>query len=132
MEDEEGKAHPPSGPAVRLWVSRGGGKRVPLERFVLDVKTGKSMKPVGWIFTGSREGYDPVRDAMVLQATITGNLVSLHHADATVLIQNPGGAGSGDRYRVNKSTFPPAGTVPPRGWKRLSLWAPMRCSISTM
>ena len=107
-EDEEGKATPPTGPKVRLWVRQKGRERVPLERFVLDVKTGKSMEPVGWIFTGSREGYDPTKDAMVLQATITRNLVSLHHADATVLLQNPAG---GDHYAANTSTRPPAGTV---------------------
>ena len=109
-EDEEGNVQPPSGPKVRLWVEREEEDRVPLERFVLDAQTGKSMEPVGWIFTGSREGYDPVKDAMVLQATITKNLVSLHHADASVLLQNSAGVGSENRYTVNTSTLPPAGT----------------------
>jgi len=44
---------PPRGPAVNVYVEVPGGKRIPIERLLVDKRTGRPMPKVQWRFTGS-------------------------------------------------------------------------------
>ncbi|MDA0842202.1 MAG: YdjY domain-containing protein, partial [Planctomycetota bacterium] len=82
----------PQGGKLRItieWKPDGALKSVPVEDFVLDVKTGKAMPAMDWAFTGSRMAVNPETGKTILQASVVMNLIALHHLDATVLIQNP-------------------------------------------
>ncbi|MBN1673799.1 MAG: acylphosphatase [Kiritimatiellae bacterium] len=47
----------------------------------------------------------------MLEAVLVKNLISLHHLDPTVLVQNPSEAGRDDnRYKANLAVLPEAGT----------------------
>jgi hypothetical protein len=46
----------PSGPEVKIYIETGTGpaaRRVPIEQTLVDIKTGKKMPKVKWLFTGS-------------------------------------------------------------------------------
>ena len=113
--EADGSHRSPSGPAVRITVIRetaDGPRRERVESFILDRKTGKPMPPVGWLFTGSQPGVDPQTGEAVLQVALTANLISLHHRDPTVLLQNPLPAGKDTlRYRPDPKALPRAGTA---------------------
>ena len=104
----------PEGGKLRVWVEWTEGekkRRETVESFVLDTKTQKPMEPVGWVFTGSKKANDPDSGEEVLQATIVKNLISLHHLDPSVLLQNPlEAAKEGGRYKSNLEALPAEGT----------------------
>ncbi|MDA1141128.1 MAG: YdjY domain-containing protein [Planctomycetota bacterium] len=104
----------PQGGKLRItieWKPDGALKSVPVEDFVLDVKTGKAMPAMDWAFTGSRMAVNPETGKTILQASVVMNLIALHHLDATVLIQNPLEDGRDDnRYKVNLKALPEEGT----------------------
>ena len=105
--DENDKPVMPTGGPVRLyleWKDK-SGKTITIrpEDMVYNINTKKRMRHVGWLFTGSVMGYfDPESDDEALQASISGNIVSLHHSDQSVLLQNPLKAGSAAKipYRL--------------------------------
>ncbi len=105
--DENDKSIMPTGGPVRLfleWKNK-SGKTMTIrpEDMVYNINTRKRMKYVGWLFTGSVMGYfDPESDDEVLQASISRNIISLHHGDQSVLLQNPLKAGSAAKipYRL--------------------------------
>jgi len=104
----------PEGSKVRIWVEWTDGekkRRETVESFVLDTKTQKPMEPVEWVFTGSKKANDPDSGKEVLQATIVQNLISLHHLDPSVLLQNPlEDAKEAGRYKSNLEALPAEGT----------------------
>jgi len=113
--EEDGQYVLPKGGGARIFVEWDDGKekrRVRAESFVLDSILKKPMREVDWTFTGSRQVRNPASGEMVLQAVMVKNLVSLHHEDATVLLQNPlEDAKQGNRYRLNKELLPKEGAA---------------------
>jgi hypothetical protein len=113
-ETDEGELLPPEGSRLRVFVETlggGGAPRRPIESFVLDTEKGGPMEPVEWVFAGSREGWDPETETTVLQVVIMKNLMGLYHADASVLVQNPGEeAATSHRYKPNREVLPAEGT----------------------
>lgn len=113
--DEADKYILPTGGRVTIsveWNRGGWGRRAPLETFVLDTATGQPMPSVEWIFTGSRQSRDPATGKTMLEALTVKNLISLHHLDPTVLIQNSLQAARDDgRYKANLAALPPEGTA---------------------
>jgi len=92
--DEKGKPILPTGDPVRLFVEwkdeEGKTQRIRAEEFIYSTKTKKRMQYVYWPFTGSEIGYfDPESDDEVLMTNVTKNVISLHHGDSSVLLQNP-------------------------------------------
>jgi acylphosphatase len=82
----------PKGGRVRVFVEYADGKetrRVRAEALVHDAVANKAMAETDWVFTGSRKANDPETGDPILQAMLVKNMASLHHTDATVLLQNP-------------------------------------------
>jgi len=113
-EDDDGNMHLPKGDRLRLhveWTVGGKERRAPIENFILDVKTGRPMRTVEWVFTGSSKGWDPETEKDVLEVAINKNLISLHHEDRSVLVQNPlKDAQESHRYKAYLKALPKAGT----------------------
>lgn len=111
---DQGMYRPPTGERLRIsvaWREDETAKRVPVESLILDRETGAPMPPVEWVFTGSRVTLDPATGREVLQASLTNNLIALHHRDPSVLIQNPLRQGGEPlRYKPDLARLPPAGT----------------------
>jgi len=92
--NEKGKPILPTGDPVRLFVEwkdeEGKTKRIRAEDLIYSTKTKKRMQYVHWPFIGSDIGYfDPESDEEVLMANVTKNVISLHHGDGSVILQNP-------------------------------------------
>lgn len=112
-EDDDGKAHPPSGGKLSIRVEWKDGEKPrsePIEAFIVDTTTGKAMAPVQWLFTGSKKGFVPALERPDFMVLNTNNLVALHHSDGTVLATNPTASTSGNRYKTNKDLLPKEGT----------------------
>jgi len=93
------------------WTQGEEQMKEPVESFILDKVTEKPMQPAGWVFTGSNKQKDPETGEEVLGVTATKNLVSLHHLDPTVLLQNPSKDARDDsRYKTNLEALPEEGT----------------------
>ena len=75
----EGK---PEGPEVRIALAfptpEGGERRLPIEQALIDRRTGRTMPPVRWHFTGSAmKQPDPEKPVVVYGADFTGTLISV-------------------------------------------------------
>jgi outer membrane protein assembly factor BamB len=73
---------PATGPEVRISLAVpgiGGRTRlIPIERTIVDVRTGKPLPPLRWLFTGSvLRQPDPDKDVKVYGADFSGTLVAL-------------------------------------------------------
>ncbi len=85
---------PPAGPAVKVYLEvpdvGGETRRVPIERTLVDMKTGKQPKGLQWRFTGSAvKQADPTKPAKVYGADLSGTLgVIFPVSDDTVLQTN--------------------------------------------
>jgi hypothetical protein len=109
-----GETEPPAGGKIRAfveWKEGGRDRREPIEAFVIDAHAGKPMEPRAWVFTGSREAYDPETDQDVLQVAMTKNVMTLYQEDSSVLIQNSLKAKDSHSYKPNKALLPKAGTA---------------------
>ena len=80
-----------TGPEVKLFLEIGFGaaaRRVPVERFLIDKKTGKPMPKVKWLFTGSAMlKTDPDKPA-VYGADETGTLIAIFPVTADTVFQS--------------------------------------------
>ena len=105
---------PPRGASLRVFVEYAdSGKRVrrSADEFVLLKKTGKSLEPGTWVFTGSRMTLDPETEKRVLEASLTKSLIGLHYMDSSPLIQNPRVEAKQENiYSANVKALPKAGT----------------------
>lgn len=113
--DESGKHIPPRGDKVRIFVewksSKGKIVRLRAEDLVYNKKTKKTMQHVNWVFAGSQFMEDPETEEQVLQAELTGSIVSTHHGDQTVILQNPLSEALDESiYTVNQKLAPKPGT----------------------
>ena len=73
---------PPQGPEVKIYLEfpgpDGQPKRVPIERTMVDIQTGKPLKTLKWRFTGSAlTKPDPNKDQTVYAADETGTLIAI-------------------------------------------------------
>ena len=78
------------GPALNVYIevpTSTGTRRVPVERTLIDPRSGKPMPKVKWIFTGSAlKKLDPQKDEMVYGADLTGTLIAIFPVtDETVM-----------------------------------------------
>ncbi|MFN3485818.1 MAG: YdjY domain-containing protein [Planctomycetota bacterium] len=104
---------PPEGGRLRIWVEWKEGeknRREPAETFVLDVLSGKPMDRKPWVFTGSREVFNPAEGKMTLGVLNTKNVIALYHNDATVLVQPSELAKDPHQFKVHKPACPREGT----------------------
>jgi outer membrane protein assembly factor BamB len=72
----------PSGPEVRLLLevpcANGRPRLIPIEKLMIDTRTGKTMPPLVWRFTGSvMRQPDPEKEERVYGADLSGTLISL-------------------------------------------------------
>ncbi len=77
-----GEAGAASGPEVRLLLefpgSDGKTQTVPIEKLMVDRRSGKPLPPLRWVFTGSvQKQPDPEKDEKVYGADLTGTLIAL-------------------------------------------------------
>ena len=113
--DDSGKHVPPSGDKVRIFIEwknpKGKTMHMRAEDLIHNKKTKKNMQYVDWIFAGSAFMEDPETEKQVLQAEYTGSIVSTHHGDHTVIIQNPLSEALDESiYSVNPKLAPKPGT----------------------
>lgn len=81
-----------SGPEVKVFLELPGlggvSKRTPIERALVDKKTGKSMPNLKWLFTGSvTKQPDPAKPDMVYAADLTGTLIGVFPVTDETVIQ---------------------------------------------
>ena len=98
---------------MKISVLLPGGKAVPIERTLVDRKTGKAMPPLKWRFTGSAmKQPDPNKPDKVYGADETNNLITVFPVTADVVIQS--GLTLKDssliKMETNKAVLPPEGT----------------------
>jgi hypothetical protein len=83
-----------SGPEVKIFLEVPGlggiSRRIPIEKTLLDKKTGKTMPPLKWIFTGSvMKQIDPAKPELTYAADMTGTLIGIFPVtDETVFQTN--------------------------------------------
>jgi len=114
-----GKGHGPvaAGPEIRISLQLhgdGGAPRViPIEKTLVDRKTGRPMPPVTWRFTGSAMRQpDPNKPAKVYGADLSGTLISVFPVtDETVLQSGLSMTEEGLLdLETNSNVLPPEGT----------------------
>lgn len=104
---------PATGDRVKISVQWKDGEKdrtEPVELFINDDETKKTMETPGWVFQGSKEGFVPDLGDVGLLVLTTKNLVGLYQGDGTPLLTNSAPLMSGHRYRVNKQLLPKEGT----------------------
>ncbi len=114
-DDESGNHVMPEGDKVRIFVEwedpKGKLARFRAEDLIYNKKTEKPMEHVSWLFVGSQFMEDPVTEEQVLQAELTGSIVSTHHGDQTVILQNPLPEATDESiYSVNSKLAPKPGS----------------------
>jgi hypothetical protein len=109
-EGEEGHAE---GPALKVSLVLPGGKTVPMEKTLIDKKTGKPMGTVKWIFTGSAMRQpDPNKPEQVYGADVASNLIMFFPMTPDVVIQSGLTVKESNliKLETNKAVLPPEGT----------------------
>lgn len=81
------------GPALAVFlelpVAGGATRRVPIEKAIVDRKTGKALPALKWFFTGSAmKQPDPEKDEKVYGADVSGTLISLFPVTDETVIQS--------------------------------------------
>jgi len=109
-EGEDGVAE---GPEVKVSVVLPGGKTVPIEKTLVDKKTGKAMPALHWKFCGSAmKQPDPNKPEKVYGADEAMNLITVFPVTADVVIQSNLTLKDSSliKMETNKSVLPPEGT----------------------
>ena len=84
----QGEGEKAEGPEVKVLLELPDGKQVPIEKTLLDKKTGKPMPKLKWLFTGSIMSQpNPEKDEKVYGADMTGTLVGIFPVTNQVVIQ---------------------------------------------
>ena len=84
----QGEGEKAVGPEVSVSLELPDGKKVPIEKTLLDKKTGKPMPKLKWYFTGSvMTQPNPEKDEKVYGADMTGTLVGIFPVTNQVVIQ---------------------------------------------
>jgi hypothetical protein len=107
-----------SGSLVQLFLEiphpEGEAKRIPIEQAIIDTKSGKTLAPLKWHFTGSAlQQPDPEKDDTVYGADLTGTLATIYPVtDDTVLQSNLTAKDEGKyRLELNKEVLPREGAA---------------------
>jgi outer membrane protein assembly factor BamB len=107
----------PAGPKVRVYLEypgiTGKPRMVPIEKTIVDTRTGKCLPPLDWHFTGSvMRQPDPEKPDQVYGADLGGTLITLLPVTDEVVIQ--AGMSMKDdkplKMETNKNIVPPEGT----------------------
>jgi hypothetical protein len=109
-EGEEGHAE---GPEVKVSLVLPSGKTIPMEKSLIDKKTGKAMGTVKWIFTGSAMRQpDPNKPDKVYGADIASNLIMFFPMTPDSVIQTALTVKESNliKLETNKTVLPPEGT----------------------
>jgi hypothetical protein len=109
-EGEDGHAE---GPELKVSLVLPGGKKVAIEKTLMDKKTGKPMPRVKWIFTGSAMRQpDPNKPERVYGADIASNLIMFFPMTPDVVIQSGLTVKDSNliKMETNKAILPPEGT----------------------
>ncbi|HEV8606704.1 MAG TPA: YdjY domain-containing protein [Tepidisphaeraceae bacterium] len=84
----QGEGEKAEGPEVKVFLEIAEGKRVPIEKTLVDKKTGKPMPALKWYFTGSvMTQPNPEKDEKVYGADMSGTLVGIFPVTNQVVIQ---------------------------------------------
>jgi len=84
----QGEGEKAEGPEVMVSLELPDGKKVPIEKTLLDKKTGKPMPKLKWYFTGSvMTQPNPEKDEKVYGADMSGTLVGIFPVTNQVVIQ---------------------------------------------
>ena len=84
----QGEGEKAEGPEVMVSLELPDGKKVPIEKTLVDKKTGKPMPKLKWYFTGSvMTQPNPEKDEKVYGADTTGTLVGIFPVTNQVVIQ---------------------------------------------
>jgi hypothetical protein len=84
----KGEGAKASGPEVKVFVEMADGKRVAIEKTLVDRKTGKTMPMLKWYFTGSAMTQpNPEKDEKVYGADLTGTLIAAFPVTDECVIQ---------------------------------------------
>ena len=109
-EGEEGHAE---GPELKVSLVLPSGKTIPMEKSLIDKKTGKAMGTVKWIFTGSAMRQpDPNKPDKVYGADIASNLIMFFPMTPDSVIQTALTVKESNliKLETNKTVLPPEGT----------------------
>jgi hypothetical protein len=77
-----------TGPEVKIGIAVGKGRPLPVERFLVDNKTGKPMPAVKWLFTGSTMLRPNPDKPEIYGADETGTLVAIFPVTAETVFQS--------------------------------------------
>jgi hypothetical protein len=111
-----GQGARPTGPALDVsleWMSDGKTRHLPLEKVLIDTRTGKPPPPLAWHFTGSAPRQpDPEKDDVVYGANVTGTFLTIYPVTDETVIQAamPPEAESTWRLETNAKLLPRTGT----------------------
>jgi hypothetical protein len=83
---------PPQGPEVKVYIEvpdvAGETRRIPIEKALVDMKTGKQPKKLEWRFTGSVEKQaDPTKPEKVYAADLSGTLAVIFPVSNETVLQ---------------------------------------------
>lgn len=89
----KGEGAAAAGPEVKLFLDLPGpggiAKRMPIERALVDKKTGKTMPALKWVFTGSVEKQpDPAKPERIYAADATGTFVAIFPVTDECVLQS--------------------------------------------
>jgi hypothetical protein len=101
-----GHAGKPAGDRVRVSVRFFHSKTekettVPIEDWLIDIRTDKRPDDAGFVFTGSHEKYDADLNRSVVEADLKGNLIALWRDGSCLLDNDRDGGGVPDIYSPN-------------------------------
>jgi hypothetical protein len=102
-----------TGPAVQILLETtpGKGRRLPIERFLVDKKTGKPMPKVKWLFTGSEMvKSDPDKPA-VYGADLRGTLIAIFPVTAETVFQSDMPLEDEKYVKLETAKLPKVGTA---------------------
>jgi hypothetical protein len=104
---EVGKA---AGPEVSIFLEIPGDKAklVPIEEAMVDTKSGKTIPPLKFLFTGSAVKFpDPEKDDKVYGADLSGTLITLFPVTDDTVFQTTLGAKEEGKWRLEVSKIVP-------------------------
>jgi hypothetical protein len=88
----KGEGAAASGPEVKVFLelpsAEGVAKRIPIEKALVDKKTGKTMPNLKWLFTGSiMKQVDPTKDDKTYAADVSGTLIAVFPVTDEAVLQ---------------------------------------------
>lgn len=101
-----GHSGKPTGDRVRVSVrfehsKTGKEVTVPVEDWLIDMRTGKAPESAGFVFTGSHEKYDADINRSIVEADLKGNFIALWRDGSCLLDNDRDGGGIPDIYSPN-------------------------------